>query len=416
MIEDMDPILALLNATLGLDPHSIGLPLLKRMVAERVRARDCRSTQEYQPILRGEPDELAALVELVVVPETWFFRDMDAFVPLQQRVRESPGKRPFRVLSAPCSSGEEPCSIALALLQAGLVPEDIRITAVDISALALARAQRAVYGPASFRQGLPAPFQDYFLPVPDGLTPDQRVRETITFGLANLVQDEFWKDLTGFEAIFCRNLLIYLDQAHKTALLKQMAHALWPDGLLFVSSAEAMPLLLEQFEPVGRAGALAYTPRSPSDRAAAPGTPLARPAPKARRTPPHAPAQADHESLATSGKPEARPVPLDLLAEARKWADQGRLQEAAEQCSLLLARHAPSADLYLLLGEIHQAMDQTALAEECFRKALYLDPNQGEALAHMALLAESRQDPAKARRLRQRLERTKGGTNGQART
>lgn len=425
MADFLPPILDLLRSAIGLDPDSIGRPLLGRMVDERVQASGCASGWEYLARMQDQPGELAALVELVVVPETWFFRDMDGLSLLRRRAREAAERRPFRVLSAPCASGEEPYSLAMALLRAGLAPEDIRILAVDISAEALKRARQAVYGQASFRGPLPPDYQDFFQAQAQGLEPVSRVREATVFRQANLVQEEFWEGQSGLEAIFCRNFLIYLDQEHKAALLARMARALRPGGLLFVGSAEAMPLLLEQFKPVGRTGSCAYSPLA-SPRGA--GRPEALPGqPSAAR--PTRPTRQDRTPRATEARPvrptpapppaasaAIPPLPPDLLGEVRAWADQGRLEEAVARCAALLDRYAPSPDLFALLGEARQALGQEGPAEECFRKALYLDPGHEQALAHLTLLAEARRDAAGAERFRRRLARTRQEQNRQERT
>jgi chemotaxis protein methyltransferase WspC len=428
MADFLPPILDLLRSAIGLDPDSIGRPLLGRMVEERVQASGCASGWEYLARMQDQPGELTALVELVVVPETWFFRDMDGLSLLRRRAREATERRPFRVLSAPCATGEEPYSLAMALLRAGLAPEDIRILAVDISAEALKRARQAVYGQASFRGSLPPDYQDFFQAQAQGLEPVPRVREATVFRQANLVQEEFWEGQSELEAIFCRNFLIYLDQEHKAALLARMARALRPGGLLFVGSAEAMPLLLEQFKPVGRTGSCAYSPLAAPRRAARPealpGLPSAAQPPRPAR-----PLRPDRAPRATEDRPAPPapaspttapaaipPLPPDLLGEVRAWADQGRLEEAVARCAALLDRYAPSPDLFALLGEARQALGQEGPAEECFRKALYLDPGHEQALAHLTLLAEARRDAAGAQRFRRRLARTRQEQNRQERT
>ena len=105
--------------------------------------------------MRASPVELQALIEAVVVPETWFFRDREAFSTLARLVQEaSPtahadGVR--RILSLPSSTGEEPYSIAMALFDAGVPADRFSIDAIDISAHAIAVARRATYGKNSFR-------------------------------------------------------------------------------------------------------------------------------------------------------------------------------------------------------------------------------------------------------------------------
>jgi chemotaxis protein methyltransferase WspC len=128
----------LLEAEIGLDLDSVGASSLRAAVAARMAARGVRDPALYASLLESR-DEREALVDAVVIPETWFFRDRVPFELLAERA--TPG---LRVLSAPCSSGEEPYSIAMALLDAGLAPGGFRIDALDISAPLLARARAGI--------------------------------------------------------------------------------------------------------------------------------------------------------------------------------------------------------------------------------------------------------------------------------
>src|SRR5262249_4075648 len=145
----LHPFERLLKDTIGLDTEAIGASALARAVQERQAACRLRDPLAYWDYARSSDDERQQLVEAVVVPETWVFRDRGAFGALEQMVQDEwrgARGRVLRVLSVPCSSGEEPYSIAMALTEAGLAPEQFHIDAVDVSARALARARRAVYG------------------------------------------------------------------------------------------------------------------------------------------------------------------------------------------------------------------------------------------------------------------------------
>ncbi|NEM13145.1 MAG: chemotaxis protein CheR, partial [Xanthomonas perforans] len=121
----------------------------------RVAALGCANEDAYWLKVHNCASEQQALVEAVVVPETWFFRYPESFVALVNLARERStqlaGARPLRILSLPCSTGEEPYSIAMALLDAGLPGDGFRIDAMDISEVNLQRAERALYGRNSFR-------------------------------------------------------------------------------------------------------------------------------------------------------------------------------------------------------------------------------------------------------------------------
>lgn len=145
----------LLKASMGLDAASIGGSAIERAVLERASACGVAGPDAYWQRVCASPVELQELIEAVVVPETWFFRDREAFSTLVRLARDASwathtgGVR--RILSLPSSTGEEPYSIAMALFDAGVPADRFSIDAVDISAQAIALARTGVYGRNSFR-------------------------------------------------------------------------------------------------------------------------------------------------------------------------------------------------------------------------------------------------------------------------
>jgi chemotaxis protein methyltransferase WspC len=156
----------LLKETIGLDSASVGSATIESAVRQRMETLGFKAAEDYWKRLRVADDELQELIESVVVPETWFFRDRDAFAALARLIsQEWLPNHPtavLRLLSGPCCSGEEPYSMAMALLDAGLSPDSFRIDALDISMRALARAKSGTYGANSFR-GDDLTFRDRYL-------------------------------------------------------------------------------------------------------------------------------------------------------------------------------------------------------------------------------------------------------------
>src|ERR1700687_2724612 len=145
----------LLKASIGLDAGSIGESSIERAVQSRLAACALPDRLSYWQRLRSSGTELQALIEEVIVPETWFFRDREAFALLasighEQRLRAS-ADGVLRRLILPSWTGEEPYSMSMALLDTGVLADRFRIDAVDVSARAIAQAERAVYGRNSFR-------------------------------------------------------------------------------------------------------------------------------------------------------------------------------------------------------------------------------------------------------------------------
>ncbi|HXZ07739.1 MAG TPA: CheR family methyltransferase, partial [Paraburkholderia sp.] len=187
----------LLHDKIGLDAASLGHSAVERAVDLRAAAwfadgHANGTLADYWAALYASPRLLQGLVESIVVPETWFYRDADAFRALarlaQERLHGRSTAMPLRVLSLPCSTGEEPYTIAMTLLDAGIDAAHFRIDAMDISERSLAFAQKAVYGRNSFR-GSAFPFRDaHFTRTEDGWRLAPRIAESVRFSQANLMQ------------------------------------------------------------------------------------------------------------------------------------------------------------------------------------------------------------------------------------
>ena len=185
----MNDIENLLRHSIGLHAATIGSSVVEHTVRSRMRRLGLDNYEEYLNLLRKSPAEWNTLIETMVVTETWFFREKQPFAALVRLVIEEwlpahPEGR-LRLLSVPCSSGEEPYSMAMALLDAGFPAARFEINAVDISARALAFAQRAVYGRNSFR-GADLDFRTrHFRPVPAGYALNPAVRKQVRFWRGN---------------------------------------------------------------------------------------------------------------------------------------------------------------------------------------------------------------------------------------
>jgi chemotaxis protein methyltransferase WspC len=415
----------ILNRCMGLDAASIGAPAVARAVQTRMTARQLDGPAAYLEQLRASPLELQALVETVVVPETWFFREREAFVAVAALAAKAwlgnPARPPMRLLSAPCSTGEEPYSMAMALIDAGLPVERFVIDALDISGQSLGRAREGVYGKNSFR-GADLSFRDrHFVPAPGGLRIGDAARASVRFKQANLLADEGVGAAEGYDVVFCRNLLIYFDAETQRRAIEILRRLLRPDGLLFVGPGEANLLLGAAFASARIPLAFAFRkaqPPAPAVFGAAPrraATPaLSAPAPVEPRRGPFSGAPRPGHSRPTQTRPAparpalaAAPAAGPALAEIRRLADQGRLSDAARACEEHLRGAEPSAEAWRLLGILRDASGELAGAADCYRKALYLDPADGETLAHLALLLERQGDLAGAKLVGARAQRLK---------
>lgn len=398
----MQAIQQILRDSIGFDTASVGPSAIERAMRERLRISGLGVT-EYVEYVRGNDAELQALIEEVVVPETWFLRDAAAFTPLVELAREEwlgARGRTLRILSLPCSTGEEPYSMAMALLDAGVPANRFTIDAVDISLRALERATRAIYGQNSFR-GTPAGFRErYFDAYPGGHRLHERVRSLVRFRQGNLCQPSSMSGLGAYDVVFCRNLLIYFDGPTQQRAVDTLETLIVPQGLLAVGSSETHLLLARPAPWVRHPGSFAFRrlggPPAPKVTRPRAATPVATSPPvhNVVRFPPRPAPAAPALSPA--------PVPLD---DATRLADQGRFREAAEACERHLASHGPSTSAYQLLGILRDAMGDSQLALGCYRKALYLDPNNSDVLAHLALLLDRIDQQAEAELVRTRVAR-----------
>ena len=382
-----DAIEVLLRQKIGLDASSIGSNTIAHAVERRRLGCGLPDRAAYLSHLQSSPQELENLIEAVVVPETWFFRDREPFVYLHQFVSEwraAHSAGVFRVLSAPCSTGEEPYSIAMTLLKSGLTSAQFKVDAVDISHRALLKAKRGIYGKQSFRGGGVTDQSRYFQPVESGQEIRPFVSKTVNFIQGNLLNPAFLSE-GNYHAIFCRNLLIYLDRASRNQLIERLDHVLVPSGLLFLGAAETAQITAKHFTPIRHPFAFGYCKENrPDDR------------PISAIVPPN------------TTVPAFKPVysePIPKLETVQQLADRGQLRAAIAVCKAYLMIHATDDRAYLLLGEIHQGLDQSDPAEQAFQKAIYLNPKAYEAMTHLAQLKEQRGDRAGSDLLKQRIQR-----------
>ena len=234
-------IVQLLRETIGLDAGSIGRGVVERAILDRQRAAGAADAIAYLARLRSSKEELQALIEAVVVPETWFFRDPGAFDALSSVVRHGAvpmATEPLRLLSVPCSTGEEPYSMAMALLDAGVPSARFQVDAMEISTRALALAEAATYGRNSFRGSGAMGREHHFEPAPRGRRVCERVRRQVRFRHGNMLACPFVPGRDRFDVVFCRNLLIYFDRAAQDRAIQTLGALLKPEGLLFVGPSE----------------------------------------------------------------------------------------------------------------------------------------------------------------------------------
>lgn len=385
----------ILRKQIGFDATSIGSSVIERTTRLRMKSHGLKDPEDYDKLLAESPEELSALVEAIVVTETWFMRGREAFaafagLALNEWLPRNPSGV-MRVLSLPCSSGEEPYSMVMALLDAGMPAGRFAVDAVDISANALARAEIAIYGKNSFR-GKHLEFRDkYFVPVEGGFALSPDIQRQVTFRRDNLLRDGF-NPSVQYDVIFCRNLLIYFDRVTQGVALTKIRRMLAKGGVLFVGPAE-MPIVTE-CGFVSANISQAFASRMVEAK-------IEKPEVRGRKSDLQMP-------LSGLGLPTVASLEMDhavsLLTVARQLADAGQLADAEKLCRRHLEADDTCAEGYYLLGLVKDAAnDPEAIA--CYRKAIYLEPNHYEALIHAALWLEKSGDSIRADAFRRRAEK-----------
>lgn len=404
-------IIEALRRTIGLEVESIGVGTLAAAL-ERQVASHPGGRADLERACLTDRSVLDGLIEDVVVGETWFFRDRVPFAFLADWARQAAATRgSLRVLSLPCSTGEEPYSIAIALVEAGLDPGQVTIDAVDISRRALARARAARYGRGSFRGGLDG-IERHLLADEDERVVADPIRQLVDFQIGNILDGDLLAS-EKYDVVFCRNLLIYLDRRARALALRKLERLLPPGGLLVVGHTEGTLLDRQRFQPAGGPATFAFErrdwneppPRGAPDPVRA-TTPLVPAPDPMRATTPVGPAPCPVRSAPVPPAPNGGPESGDeSLAPAAEAANEGRLDWAAAFCLEYIDRRGPSVEAFHLLGVVHSAQGAIEAAEEDFRRALYLDGDHYESLAQLALLRQRQGDQVGAANLSRRAAR-----------
>lgn len=404
-----------LKERIGLDVASVGAAIIERAVRQRTTLSQAAHADEYWQLLQGSRDEQQALIEAVIVPETWFFRYPESFATLgklaRQRLAELNNMRALRILSLPCSTGEEPYSIAMALLDAGLKPHQFKVDGMDISPLSVDKARRAVYGKNSFR-GQDLQFRDrHFMPEQDGHRVNEYVREQVRWQVGNVLDPTLLASEPAFDFVFCRNLLIYFDQSTQKQVFEVLKRLTHVDGVLFIGPAEGSLLGRLGMRSIGIPQSFAFSRHSEPHP-----EPLPMPKPVAvpvsqplRSAPPPAPVRNRPFAAVTAlpvTKKTADPDAATLLAQIAALANEGKSAEARAACEHYLRSHDPVAQVFYWLGLLSDVAGLSLEAQGYYRKALYLEPQHPEALMHLAVLLQAQGDTAGARRLQERAARS----------
>lgn len=256
---EIQELQALIRDACGIT-HGIDSPvMLERRLGPRLAALGLSSFRAYCELLRGGADrvcELAEAIELLTTHETYFFRESlqlasfrDHVVPALAELRRGAGR--LSVLSAGCSTGEEAYTLAMILSGSPhLRGWTIKVTGVDISRKVLSVARHAVYGPSSFRGEEGEAHARCFEATAEGRRVRPELRALCHFRQANLLDEAAVVELGPFDAIFCRNVLMYMATDGRRRVVDAFHRALCPGGFLLLGHSESLINLATPFELV----------------------------------------------------------------------------------------------------------------------------------------------------------------------
>jgi len=419
-----EAVLHVIKNEMGLSPETIGQSTVERIIERRMKIVGEKNSSSYCHLLGRSAAEKQALFNEISVPETWFFRDYEPFKVLSSYIKGlEPEGRPLNILSIPCSSGEEPYSIAMVLNDIGLSKKQFRIDAVDISTEVIEKARKGVYGNNSFR-GKGVVYREKYFDYEDGLyIISDDIKSTVNFSNANVLGDGFMHGKGPYDVVFCRNLLIYFDYETKCKALSTLHGLMGRKALLVLGHAETGRMPEGLFESLHLPGSFAYhkadvLASTPAKAAAVSSLPMSVVNKTNKLFKPVVAAAAGISSTdnvglkkALSGERVVEDAP-PTAEEIEAWinsiqtmANAGQLKEAITQCDSLIGIVPDSAQGYYLRGVILLAFDADSEAIDAFKNAVYLDPKNYQSLIHLAVLAEQQGDLRASENYRARAER-----------
>lgn len=290
----VEQLAALLLERVGLKITPDGYYGLRLALSARMPVQRLTDAQEYVRRLKqasGEP-ELRALLPLVTVGKTEFFRDARQFDALEKAIvprllREARASgRQARIWTAGCATGEEPYSVAMVALEAGALPSELSIWATDLNPVAVENASKGHFPLRRMMGVSERRLERFFQELPHGFQVKPEVQALIRFEPHNLAASMFPAVAPGsLDLIMCRNVIIYFDVPTIEGLMQRFWESLRPDGVMLLGYSESLFRVATRFEMFELEGTFAYRPAAPG---VAPRSSMPRPSSpqQVRPTPP----------------------------------------------------------------------------------------------------------------------------------
>ena len=223
--------------------------LLEKRLSRRIRNHHLNDFRDYYRFIRYDSraeDELSAIMDILTVNETYFFREQNQLRAFGEEILDelkvtNRGKRMLRIWSAGCSTGEEPYTIAMLMQEKNAFSGwDVEIHGSDINQRVLQTARRGVYRKNSFRTTEPYFLNKYFVEEDSSYRISDAVKKLVNFSYLNLLDPCKSKFLGKMDVVFCRNVLIYFDNASRRRVIDNFYDRLVDGGYLLLGHAESL--------------------------------------------------------------------------------------------------------------------------------------------------------------------------------
>lgn len=409
---DYSNILNYLNQKIGLNIDSIGFITLESSILNTMKEFNTNNINHLLDLIQNDYEKLRVLIENIKVPETWFFRDIESFNYLKLYIEKNRNQinktNPLKILSAPCSTGEEPYSLAILTFECGLSRDEVEILAIDISRESLQSAQNAIYRKSSFRNDYNNFKEKYFVNIDGKYKLIEKIKNYVIFKEENILNNDFLYNYTQFNIIYCKNLLIYFNDDARNIVLNNINRLLDENGVLLVGLSELSFFTRNDYEQVKHNLAFAckkkinntqnsdftkninYTEESINFK------------------------ELNNKHIikqSTNVKKIEKSIKIEdnrrvyTLENIKKLADEGNFKEAEEICKIILQNDNYNIEILFYMGLIYMALNKKELAIEYFNKVIYLAPSHYETLIHLSLIYESIEKKQQAEIFKKRAEK-----------
>jgi chemotaxis protein methyltransferase CheR len=363
---------------------------------------------EYYNFLTKNEEEFRELISLIAINETYFFRYPEQFAVLREFIlpeiaakNRSRKENSIRIWSAGCSTGEEPFSIAISVVESlhDWKDWDVHILGTDVSNKALSIAMKGRYGKNSFRITSEEIREKYFRKVSfDFWEVKQFLKDLVMFSYHNLIKEPYpLIFMEMWDIIFCRNVTIYFRPESTKRVIENMFKSLKPGGYLFMGHTETLYHINPGFELVRYGDVFVFKKPDEVRKSEAENRfyeQAARFMPGKSRGSERRPLAAETDSSVDLASEILKSIDKNIDEAAEKLdilksliytnLDEGKLEQAQADLEKALKENPFDSELHYLYGILMKKIDKNDCAENAFKKAVYLDHTNYLALMELA--------------------------------